>query len=64
MWKTFDTTERVDGGSTGVSPDTQNDLITCLDLIIADQIAKEVIDCTFLSIQVDETTDILIKVKL
>ena len=55
---------RSGGVFTGVSPDTQNDLITCLDSIIGDQIAKEVNDCTFLSIQVDETTDISSKEQL
>ena len=51
--------ERASGGGvfTGVSADIQNDLIECIDMIIQDQIDKEIQECTFLTIQVDETTD-------
>ena len=55
---------RSGGVFTDVSPDTQNDLLTRLDWIIGEQIVKEVNDCTFLSIQVDETTDISSKEQL
>ena len=34
--------ERGDGTFTGVSPDKQNELISCVDSIITDQIMKEV----------------------
>ena len=50
------------GWFTGVSPDIQNDLINCLDMIIEDDILKEMDNCTFLSIQVDEATDVSTKV--
>ena len=49
------------GRFTGVSPDIQNDLINCLDMIIEDDILKEMDNCTFLSIQVDEATDVSTK---
>ena len=53
-----------DSRFTGVSCDTQNDLIHCLDAVIEDQIVQELNDCTFLSIQVDETTDVSTKEQL
>nr|XP_046862502.1 zinc finger MYM-type protein 1-like [Xenia sp. Carnegie-2017] len=46
------------GRFTGVSPDIQNDLIDCLDKIIEDGTLKEIDCCTFLSVQVDEATDV------
>ena len=49
---------------TRVSGDTQNDLIECIDSIIQDQIDKEVEQCTFLSVQVDQTTDMSTKRQL
>ncbi|XP_046848843.1 zinc finger MYM-type protein 1-like isoform X2 [Xenia sp. Carnegie-2017] len=52
------------GRFTGVSPDIQNDLIDCLDKIIEDEILKEIDCCTFLSIQVDEATDVSTKEQL
>ena len=52
------------GRFTGVSPDIQNDLINCLDMIIEDDILKEMDNCTFLSIQVDEATDVSTKEQL
>ena len=36
-----------DSRFTGVSSDTQNDLIHCLDAVIEDQIVQELNDCTF-----------------
>ena len=58
--------ERASGGGvfTGVSADIQNDLIECIDMIIQDQIDKEIQECTFLTIQVDETTDVSTKEQL
>jgi hypothetical protein len=57
--------ERVHTGVfTGVSSDIQNDLIECIDSIIQDQIEKEIKECSFLSIQVDETTDVSTKEQL
>ena len=53
-----------DSRFTGVSCDTQNYLIHCLDAVIEDQIVQELNDCTFLSIQVDETTDVSTKEQL
>jgi hypothetical protein len=53
-----------DSQFTGVSSDTQNDLIHCLDAVIEDQIVQELNDCTFLSVQVDETTDVSTKEQL
>ena len=52
------------GVFTGVSADIQNDLIECIDSVIQDQIDKEIEDCTFLSIQIDETTDVSTKEQL
>ena len=52
------------GVFTGVSGDTQNDLIECIDSVIQDQIDEEVQKCTFLSVQVDETTDVSTKKQL
>ena len=52
------------GRFTGVSPDIQNDLINCLDMIIENDILKEMDNCTFLSIQVDEATDVSTKEQL
>ena len=52
------------GVFTGVSGDTQNDLIECMDSVIQDQIDEEVQQCTFLSVQVDETTDVSTKEQL
>ncbi len=52
------------GDFTGVSADIQNDLIECIDSVIQDQIDKEILDCTFLSIQIDETTDVSTKEQL
>ena len=52
------------GVFTGVSGDTQNDLIECIDSVIQDQIDEEVQQCTFLSAQVDETTDVSTKEQL
>ena len=42
----------------GASGDTQNDLIECIDSVIQNQIDEEVQQCTFLSVQVDKTTDV------
>ena len=50
-----------DGRFTGVSPEIQNDLISCLDSVIDDEIKKEINDCSFLSVQVDETSDVSTK---
>ncbi len=49
------------GHFTGVSPEIQNDLINCLASVIDDEIVKEIDDCTFLSVQVDETSDVSTK---
>ena len=49
------------GRFTGVSPDIQNDLINCFDNIVEDEILKEIDECSFLSIHVDETTDVSTK---
>ena len=49
---------------TGVSGDTQNNLIECIDSVIQDQVDEEVQQCTFLSVQVDETTDVSAKEQL
>ena len=46
------------GVFTGVSSEIQNDLIECIDSVIQDHIDKEIENCRFLSIQVDETTDV------
>ena len=50
-----------DGRFTGVSPEIQSDSISCLDSIIDDEIMKEINDCSFLSVQVDETPDVSTK---
>ena len=42
-------------------PEIQNDLINCLDSIIEDVILKEIDECTFMSVQVDETSDVSTK---
>ena len=56
---------RVDFGVfTGVSSEIQNDLIECRDSVIQGQIDKEIENCRFLSIQVDETTDVSNKEQL
>ena len=52
------------GAFTGVSGDTQNDLIECIDSVIQDQIDEEVQQCSFLSVQVDETTVVSTKEQL
>ena len=49
---------------TGVSPETQNDLIDCINSVIDDQVRREIMDCTFISIQADETTDFSTKEQL
>ncbi len=49
------------GHFTGVSPDIQNDLINCLDSVIDDEIVKKIDGCTFLSVQVYETSDVSTK---
>eukprot|EP00795_Rhopilema_esculentum_P004529 gene4529-20781_t len=41
--------------------DIQNDLIECIDSIIQDQIDKEVENFTFISLQLDETTNVSTK---
>ena len=43
------------------SPEIQNDLINCLASVIDDETVKEIDDCTFLSVQVDETSDVSTK---
>ena len=45
----------------GVSSEIRNDLIECIDSVIQDQIDKEIENCRFLSIQVDETADVSTK---
>jgi hypothetical protein len=45
----------------GVSPEIQNDFICCLDSIIEDEILKEIDECTFIRVQVDETLDVSTK---
>ena len=52
------------GVFTGVSSEIQNDLIDCIDSVIQDVIDQEVKECTFLSTQVDETTDVSTKEQL
>ena len=49
------------GVFTGVYSEVQNVLIECIDSVIQDQIDKEIENCRFLSIQVDETTDVSTK---
>ena len=57
--------ERVHPGIfTGVPSEIQNDLIECIDSVIQDQIDKEIENCRFLSIQVDETSDVSTKEQL
>ena len=57
--------ERVHSGVfTGTSSEVQNDLIECIDSVIQDQIDKEIENCRFLNIQVDETTDVSTKEQL
>ena len=57
--------ERVHSGVfTGVSSEIQIDLNECIDSVIQDQIDKEIENCRFLSIQVDETTDVSTKEQL
>ena len=57
--------ERVHSGVfTGVSSEIQNDLIECIHSVIQHQIYKEIENCRFLSIQVDETTDVSAKEQL
>ena len=46
---------------TGVYSEIQNDLIESIDSVIQDQVDKEIGNCRFLSIQVDETTDVSTK---
>ena len=46
---------------TGVSPEIQTDLIDCINSVIDDQVRREIMDCTFISIQADETTDVSTK---
>ena len=43
------------GVFTGVSSDTQNDLVECIDSVIHDHIDEEVEKCNFLGVQVDGT---------
>ena len=52
------------GVFTGVYSEIQNDLIEYIDSVIQDQIDKEIENCRFLSIQVDETTDVSTKEQL
>ena len=52
------------GVFTGVSSEIQNDLIDCIGSVIQDVIDQEVKECNFLSIQVDETTDVSTKEQL
>ena len=42
----------------------KNDLICCIDSIIEDQIVQEIKNCTFISIQIDEATDVSTKEQL
>ena len=51
----------LEGFFTGVSADIQNDLIECIDSAIQDQIYQKIKDCTFCSVQIDETTDVSTK---
>ena len=46
---------------TGISPKIQNDLISCLDSIIDGEVMKEINVQCFLSVQVDETSDVSTK---
>ena len=49
------------GVFTGVYSEIQNDLIEFIDSVIQDQVDKEIENCRFLSIQVDETTDVFVR---
>ena len=42
----------------GFSPEIKTDFIAYLDSIIEDEICKEIDDCTCISVQVDETSDV------
>ena len=59
-----DSERRAPGCFTGVSSDIQNDLIVCIVSIIEDQIVQEIKNCAFLSIQIDEATDVSTKEQL
>ena len=52
------------GAFTGVSSDIQNYIIECVDSVIQDDIDKEIAECNFFSIQVDEKADISEKEQL
>ena len=52
------------GVFTGFYSEIQNYLIECIDSVIQDQINKAIENCRFLSIQVDETTDVSTKEQL
>ena len=43
------------GAFTGVSSDIQNDIVECVNSATHDEIDKEIAECSFLSIQADET---------
>ena len=51
------------GCFTGVSSDIQNDLIVGIDSIIDGQIVQEIKNCTFLSIQINEATEMFLQKK-
>ena len=57
-----------EGGNSGVftsvSADIQNELIECKDSVTQAVIDEEIGECSFFSIQVDETTDVSIKEQL
>ena len=55
-----DSQRGAEGGRTftGVSSDIQNDIIDSVDLVIQDEINKDIAERNFVSIQVDETADI------
>ena len=52
------------GAFTWVSSDIHYDIIECVDSVIQDEIDKEIAECNFFSIQVDEMADILDKEQL
>ena len=52
------------GVCTGVYSEIRNDLIECLASVIQYQIDKDIENCRFLSIQVDETNDVSTKEQL
>ena len=52
------------GVCTDVHLEIQNVLIECLESVIQYQIDKEIKNCSFLSIQVDERTDVATKEQL